>query len=38
MSSELTQAITEDNQILIEVKDTLYQFYYELLSEVKGKK
>ena len=26
MSSELTQAITEDNQILIEVKDTLYQF------------
>ena len=38
MNREITQAITEDNQMLIEVKDTLYRFYYEFLSEVKGKK
>ena len=25
MNREITQAITEDNQMLIEVKDTLYQ-------------
>lgn len=38
MNREITQAITEDNQMLIEVKDTLYRFYYEFLSEVKGKR
>ena len=27
MNREITQAITEDNQMLIEVKDTLYRFY-----------
>ena len=38
MNREITQAITEDNQMLIEVKDTLYRLYYEFLSEVKGKR
>ena len=33
MSSEITQ----ENQIILETKDILYKFYYELQSELKGK-
>ena len=33
MSSE----ITKENQIILETKDILYKFYYELQSELKGK-